>query len=361
MEAMAAKVCRTCEICRQNDSQTVHSAGEAKPIQIKEPFELVGMDLLQLPTTDRGHNYLLVMVDYFTRYPYTCPLKTKETAEVAVGVMNFCSLFGSPKKILSDQGPEFVSSVMDTLLASRYIDHLVSSPYHPQTNGTVERFNRTIIDLLKKLGGDQPRDWDQWLPYAMMLLRWQRHSTTGHSPSELLFGRKAGVFEESVLPKSGESSSTPVEFMTQLKAVRKAAEEQHAKAAVDRKKVQEARNTPENPFAVGQLVRHRLHGQDKLGRTWSTPRRIIRITAENNFVLEGDEERSWPQDQLSLSDSPQTRVLAQREGLLGKEFEVQYADGHSEYQSSEGTSPSLIKRFTNWITSPFRKGSDVRA
>lgn len=179
MDAMAERICKSCKVCRQNDSQTLHSAGEARPIVVKSPFDLVGMDLLQLPTSYRGHNYLLVMVDYFTLYPYACPLKTKETAEVALGVMNFCSLFGTPRTILSDQGPEFVSK-----FGSRFIDHLVSSPYHPQTHGTVERFNRSIIELLSKLGGEQPRDWDQWLPYAMTLLRPNNAATSSEPITE---------------------------------------------------------------------------------------------------------------------------------------------------------------------------------
>lgn len=98
-------------------------------------------------------------------------LKSKEAKVVAEKFMDFCSLFGTPRSIISDNGTEFVASVVDELLRGRHVDHLVSTPYHPQTNGVVERFNCTLLAYLRKPAQLDPAEWDQWLPYVTMLCR----------------------------------------------------------------------------------------------------------------------------------------------------------------------------------------------
>lgn len=80
--------------------------------QVKQPFELVGMDLIgKLALTDNGNQYICVVIDYMTKWPQAYPLKTKSAKEVADCLLKFVHQFEAPKRVLTDQGKEFVNSV----------------------------------------------------------------------------------------------------------------------------------------------------------------------------------------------------------------------------------------------------------
>ena len=101
-----------------------------------------------------------------------------------------CSLsgMGIPAEVLSDRGANFLSSVMKTLFQMLGVAHIKTSPYHPQTDGMLERFHGTLKAMLRKTC-PVAKYWDQWLPYLCFAFRDAPHSATGFSPFELLFGR----------------------------------------------------------------------------------------------------------------------------------------------------------------------------
>ena len=72
----------------------------------------------------------------------------------------------------------------------------MTSPYHPRTNGQVERFNQTLINALKKHTEKEPSEWHKWLPYVLLAYRSRKHSSTGFTPYELMFGRSMLHFED---------------------------------------------------------------------------------------------------------------------------------------------------------------------
>ena len=96
--------------------------------------------------------------------------------------MKFFSRVGVPKEILTDQGTNFMSKLLTELYRMLHVQPIHTSPYHPQTDGLVERFNRTLKAMLNKLVGDEGKNWDQLLPYLLFAYREVPQASTGFSP-----------------------------------------------------------------------------------------------------------------------------------------------------------------------------------
>ena len=98
---------------------------------------------------------------------------------------------GCPKELQSDNGTEFVNRIIQQLTEHYKIKHKFSAPYHPQTNGIVERFNRTLCTILQKYTIALKEDWDTHLPAALFAYRTLKNATTKHEPFFLTYGREA--------------------------------------------------------------------------------------------------------------------------------------------------------------------------
>ena len=149
------------------------------------------MDIVgPLPCSKRGNQYILVVCDYATRYPEAMAIRKIDAGVVAEKLIQMFSRVGIPREILSDQGTNFMSQLLKELYNLLHVHPIRTSPYHPQTDGLVERFNKTLKSLLRKFVKKQGRDWDMPLPYLLFAYREVPQSTTGFSPFELLYGRK---------------------------------------------------------------------------------------------------------------------------------------------------------------------------
>src|SRR4029434_7342244 len=100
------------------------------------------------------------------------------------------SRVGLPEGILTDQGSCFMSKVMKCLCQSLKVKQIRTSVYHPQTDGLVERFNKTLKHMLRKVIAVDGKNWDQLLPYVLFSIREVPQGSTGFSPFELLYGRR---------------------------------------------------------------------------------------------------------------------------------------------------------------------------
>ena len=132
---------------------------------IDVPFDRVAMDLIGPihPASASGSCYILTVIDYATRYPGAVALKTIETERVAESLLKIYSRVGIPREVLTDQGTQFVSGLMTGVSRLLSINQLTSSPFHPQCNGLVEKFNGTLKHMLKKLCSERPTDWDRYI------------------------------------------------------------------------------------------------------------------------------------------------------------------------------------------------------
>ena len=108
-------------------------------------------------------------------------------------VSNFVSRFGVPSVIHSDQGSEFESRLFEEVCQLLGIEKTRTTPYHPQSDGLVERFNRTLQQMLSAFGNKERDDWDEHLPYVTMAYRATVHESTKFSPNRLMVGRETNL------------------------------------------------------------------------------------------------------------------------------------------------------------------------
>ena len=161
------------------------------------------MDLMQSPKTKNGHVAVLVAIDHFSKWAQVVPIKDKTAKTVANVVRNHVipNLIKVPTSILTDNGPEFRAKEFERAIEEFGINHIYSTPYHPASNGAVERMNRTIIQMLKGVITADGIGWDKALYKAVTSYNNSKHSQTKMSPSELILNHKHEVNSPLVLDK----------------------------------------------------------------------------------------------------------------------------------------------------------------
>ena len=230
-------------------------------VEVGHRWDRVAMDLLDMSvTTARGNRYVLVIVDCFTRWTEAFPLPDKTAHSVADAFFNnVVCRFGMPIVIHSDQGREFENKILHELCLIGGSHKTRTSPYHPESDGMVERFNRTLLMMLAMVAGKNRDDWDDLLPAVMMAYRSSVHESTGYSPYRLMFGEECTLPMDIGLPTD---PSQPQEELTSPYAiwVRDALEEAyeqvrlHSGQAVRRQKRLFDRRAVTRTFAKGDWV-----------------------------------------------------------------------------------------------------------
>ncbi|KAG1948853.1 hypothetical protein F2P79_012397 [Pimephales promelas] len=191
LEAKVKRFCQACPTCQVTSSRTPPPSPLIPLLIIEVPFERIGMDIVgPLPKSARGHEHILVIVDYATRYPEAVPLRKATAKSIAQELFLLASRVGLPSEILTDQGTPFMSRLMADLCRLLRVKQLRTTVYHPQTDGLVERFNQTLKQMLRRVTAEDKRDWDLMIPYVLFGIREVPQASTGFTPFELLFGRQ---------------------------------------------------------------------------------------------------------------------------------------------------------------------------
>ncbi|OMJ10457.1 Retrovirus-related Pol polyprotein from transposon [Smittium culicis] len=151
----------------------MQTPGELQPIIVSEPFEIVSIDFAgPFPGTENGNKYILVIADLLTRWvdAVGAPNTTSETT-VDILEKRLIAYHGSPGKLLSDNGAAFTNQLINAFCMNHGIKQVFSSPYHPETNGMTERFNRTIKALIKAYTTEDQSKWDLHLDLYLYAYR----------------------------------------------------------------------------------------------------------------------------------------------------------------------------------------------
>ena len=138
MKRDVEKYVKSCDNCqRRNNPRGLH---ELHPIEVKEPFHMIGIDVIgPLPRTEEGNKYIVVAIDFFTKWPEAKAIKEANAKEISKFVYEeIICRHGCPKKILTDNGSEFNNQLTKNLIEKFNVQHKFSTPYHPKTNGLVE-------------------------------------------------------------------------------------------------------------------------------------------------------------------------------------------------------------------------------
>ena len=146
-----ADYCRSCEVCQRSQPRPAARAEMVPMPLVSKPFQRIAMDLVgPLPRTQRGNRFILTICDYATRYPEAIPLSNTEAVRITRELVGEFARVGVPDEILTDQGPNFMSSLLQELYQLLQIKRIRTTPYHPQTDRLVEHFNGTLKAMLRK-------------------------------------------------------------------------------------------------------------------------------------------------------------------------------------------------------------------
>lgn len=186
------KWCQECFECGSHKQTGVTPRAPMVTSATSCPFERIAVDIMgPLPKTERSNLYIMVVGDYFSKWTEAYPVPNQEAETLAQVLMNeWVSRYGTPRSLHSDQGRSFESNLFQQLCQLLDISKTRTSPYHPQSDGMIERFNRTLLSMLVFYVDANQQNWDTLLPYVMMAYRSSVNATTGFTPHKVLFGRE---------------------------------------------------------------------------------------------------------------------------------------------------------------------------
>ena len=288
--------CQQCEKCSRRKSPQQPGRAPLVSSCPGYPFERIALDIMgPLPTTESGQKYILVVGDYFTKWTEAFPLPNQEAKTVAEKLVNeVISRFGAPERIHTDQGRNFEAQLFKEMCNLFSIEKTRTTPYHPQSDGMVERMNRTIQDMLAKYVAEHQRDWDVHLPMVMMAYRSSVHSSTQYTPHYLLFGHEVRLPLDVMYGREPHQPEAASEYARNLRSTLEEAHErarEHLKTAQRRQKDYYDRCVAGDEIKVGDHVY--LHvpviksGQTKKLRSpWHGPHVVVEEISDVTYRIE---------------------------------------------------------------------------
>ena len=290
MRADIERFVKDCKLCQVN--KPLRSSNKAPMIitsSSTRPLERLALDIVgTLPEAGlQKFRYILTLQDDLTKFSCAYPMITSTTDEIARNLIHFFSLFGFPKMILTDQGTCFTSELFRQLTEILKIKNLFSTPYHPQTNGALERSHATLKEYLKSFVNDNQDDWHCFLATAILSYNTTPHCTTEYTPFELLYGYKP------IVPSSLSEPSDNITYHEYIRALqyrmkysRERALENINKSKEQSKKYYDV-SAKEITYKIGDLVylkqHHRL--RKALSPVWKGPYKVVKINGKNNVTI----------------------------------------------------------------------------
>ena len=248
-----------CSVCNQNKKSDRHGKGAMLEYQAGAPMERVHIDFLgPLPKTAKGNEYVLMMVDQFTKWVECIPLPNQSAETTARAVVDsFFSRFGMPLEIFSDQGRNFESKLFSEVCKVVEIHKTRTTPYRPSANGQVERYNRTLMDAIRCFIGKAQNQWDVHLQQIAGALRSSVNRMTGFTANMLMLGREVNMPAHLMFPLPSGKKADPEDYAGQLVEKLKMAHEtarKNMKSSSKRMKRNYDLRLLERSFQVGDKV-----------------------------------------------------------------------------------------------------------
>ena len=300
---------KTCHVCQVvgKPNQVIPKAPLQPIVVPNEPFKKIIIDCVgPLPKTKGGNQYLLTLMCSTTRYPEAIPLRNINTKTITKALLKYFTNFGIPKEIQSDRGSNFTSNLFQGILRELGIKQTLSSAYHPESQGALERWHQTFKTMLETFCAESTLDWDEGVNYLIFAIREAPQESLGFSPFEMLYGKQLrgplSLLTDEWLKSPGVEQTLTVEkYMGKLKNIltkvreiarQNLANSQHLmKENFDIKTKAKARK-----FEIGDLVlayfpivgsplQAKFHG----------PYKVVRNLNNNTYVIETPDRRKSTQ------------------------------------------------------------------
>ncbi len=348
----AAAAVHTCAACLRTRLVPKISPPARARIPSSRIMHTIAMDcVFGLPKTARNYIGVLVIEELTSKFPFVYPITSKSAKEIATHLLNYIALCGPPHAILSDNGSEFCNDVVDEMCAMTAIDRIVTAPYHPQSNGSVERKNQSIMQSLRAHATHDPDNWDRYLDVVLLAYRSKIHATTGYTPYQLLFGRdfpsfhtpqEPDIIANDIIPDPSQLTDARLQELKDLiEKDRPAATKNVLRKQGRQKKQQDLQhNVDEELLEPNTIVWVRVGSlvNSKMAPRYTGPFTVKRTTTNGNYILinaAGKEmKRAFTRDRLKVQPTqPQPNEDTDDDDLLDVEdiLDVRTRRGVVEY------------------------------
>ena len=299
---------RNCLACTACKSPFKRYRAALADFRVGAPMDRVAIDLIgPLPLTTRKNRYILVLVDYFTRWLEAFPLPD-QTAETVAHKMvtEFVCRFVAPLEIHTDQGCNFESDLFQEVCCLLEITKTRTTAYHPSSNGLVERCSGTLGSMIRSYLEDGDKDWDRFIPMLTAAYRSTVHSSTGFTPNYMMLGRETTTPVDLQFPcldyEQGESSEYAQELRRQLSRCYEIARVNLKRATERQLKTHDTRIS-QHRYTPGQAVMKRSHKHSKLQVPWVGPYIVQRALSDCLYVI-ADRRKTFAIHHDSLKPVP---------------------------------------------------------
>ena len=323
MSKVVKEVVKTCRKCQLRKKLPRPPVPVSKMESVYKPFQRVHIDIItQLPVTNKGNKNMITAECALTKWP-ECRAVKEATAEVTAEfvVEDIICRHGVPETITTDQGKQFESRLFKQMVKLLGARKMRTTPYHPQSDGAVERMHRTMHDIMSHLVNRVHSDWDVVMPFMLMALRATVSSATGFSPFMMNRGREMvipadnvieGVIKSEMTSETGEKIDERVDkIIKEVKRAWKLAAESLAKRDAKYGQTPTPRKWSFQEFEVGEWVfiikpykhpkvrnkRGKLverKGTKKYAYRWEGPYRVVKKLSPVVYVIrQGDKDRVW--------------------------------------------------------------------
>ncbi|KAL0173222.1 hypothetical protein M9458_033533, partial [Cirrhinus mrigala] len=292
MTADTSTFVKSCQICAQSKTPKELPLGLLQPLPIPQrPWSHLSIDFVTDLPPSHEFTTILVIIDRFSKSCRLIPLKGLPTAmETALALFNHVfRVYGLPEDIVSDRGTQFTSQVWKAFCKQLDINVSLTSGYHPQSNGQVERLNQEIGRYLRTYCNREQHRWSEFLPWAEYAQNSLTHSSTGLTPFQCVLG-----FQPPMFPWSGEPSSVPAvdDWIKRSERVWDSAHVRLQRAVRNQEIQANRRRLPHPPYQPGQRVwlstrdiKLRLPSR-KLSPRYIGPFKILKRINEVTYQLE---------------------------------------------------------------------------
>ena len=309
------------------------------------PFETISIDATgPHPRSANGFVFILTVIDHYSKFAFAFPMRNQEATTVAKLLTDHViCLVGTPARILSDQGPNFESTLFKELCRVLGIAKIRTSPYEAPTNGMVERFHLTLNSILAKNVKENQRDWDLHVQPAVAAYRATRHSATTLTPNFIIFGRENVMPANLVLSNPGglpASQNSVIEYVAKQQERFRSAYDiarNHLKSAAMKRKAYYDNAVRAKKFGEGDKVWYFYPRKYvKRSRKWSFvyvgPYTVVKKLTDLTFLI-----RKSPKDKpivvhvdklklcVNVDDACENRRVSQESGGTNRTvFERRY-------------------------------------
>ena len=289
------KWCISCDLCARGKPGPGVGKYPLKQIKATRRFQVIALDIFgPLPRTEDGNEYIVVIGDYFTKYMEAFALPNHTALTVAdVLVTQIICRYGCMEQLHSDMGPEFESRLFQEVCRLLGIKKTRTTPYRPQCDAVVERFNRTLKQMLAIFCSENQNNWDDYLPYLLMAYRASEHSSTKCTPNLLMYGQEINLPVDLMygIPPESQEIECTIQYVEWLKSALRLSFQvvnENLKVAAKRQKKYYNRKATETEYQVGSFV-WRFYppfADKKLALGWIGPYLIIKKVSEVTYSLQ---------------------------------------------------------------------------